>query len=288
MRIGVLETGAPPAELQPSYGDYPAMFRALLGEGFRWTTYDVQAGRFPARPEDEEALIVTGAAAGVYDGDPWIGRLMEFLRAARGRTRLVGVCFGHQVMAEAFGGKVIKSPKGWGVGLHTYEVLDAEPWMDAAGAISIPASHQDQVVELPPGARVLAASAFTPYGMLDHLVLVGRGNRDGPRRVHPGLGVQHLIGVQANAPALGGLDHLAAEGLGHGLVAEADPHQPGAAPRGPEEFHEPFYPEVAVIDPRRRAGDDQRVFVLRPGRKAARLDVVAGPAEALAQQRPEH
>ena len=168
MRIGVLETGAPPVELQPSYGDYPAMFRALLGEGFRWTTYDVQAGRFPARPEDEEALIVTGAAAGVYDGDPWIGRLMEFLRAARGRTRLVGVCFGHQVMAEAFGGKVIKSPKGWGVGLHTYEVLDAEPWMDAAGAISIPASHQDQVVELPPGARVLAASAFTPYGMLDH------------------------------------------------------------------------------------------------------------------------
>jgi GMP synthase-like glutamine amidotransferase len=71
-------------------------------------------------------------------------------------------------MAQALGGKVVKSPKGWGVGLHTYEVMTREPWMDAAKTISAPASHQDQVVELPPGARVLAASAFTPFGMLDY------------------------------------------------------------------------------------------------------------------------
>ena len=168
MKIGVLETGSPPAELEPRFGDYPAMFRALLGEDFQWSRYDVQAGALPD-PEDEEALIVTGAPAGVYDGDPWIVRLIEFLRAARGRTRLIGVCFGHQVMAEAFGGKVIKSPKGWGVGLHTYDVLHAEPWMDAGPpAISIPASHQDQVVEPPPGARVIAASTFTPFGMLEY------------------------------------------------------------------------------------------------------------------------
>ena len=168
MRIGVLETGAPPQALTPRFGDYPSMFRDLLGEDFQWRCYDVQGEGLPERPEEQDAYIVTGSSAGVYDGDPWIARLLEFLRAARGRTRLVGICFGHQAMAEAFGGKVIKSPKGWGVGLHTYEVLDAAPWMDAAVAISIPASHQDQVVELPPGARVLAASAFTPYGMLEH------------------------------------------------------------------------------------------------------------------------
>ena len=169
MKIGVLETGTPPAELEPRFGDYPAMFRVLLGEGFQWTRYDVQAGDFPARPQDEDALIVTGSPAGVYDSDRWIAELMEFLRAARGRTKLVGICFGHQVMAEAFGGKVIKSPKGWGVGLHTYDVLHAEPWMDTGPrAISIPASHQDQVVELPPGARVIAASTFTPFGMLEY------------------------------------------------------------------------------------------------------------------------
>ena len=71
----------------------------------------------------------------------------------------------HVAMAEAFGGKVIKSPKGWGVGLHRYEVRQPQAWMDAP-RLSLPASHQDQVVEVPPGAKVLAGSAFTPVGML--------------------------------------------------------------------------------------------------------------------------
>ena len=168
MKIGVLQTGAPPESLAPRFGDYPAMFRALLGDGFEWSTYDAAHGSAPARPEDNDAYVVTGAAAGVYDGDPWIARLMEFLRAARGRTKLIGVCFGHQAMAQAFGGQVIKSPRGWGVGLHTYRVLEREPWMDGAEMIALPASHQDQVVELPPGARIVAASAFSPFGMLDY------------------------------------------------------------------------------------------------------------------------
>jgi GMP synthase-like glutamine amidotransferase len=168
VRIGVLETGAPPDALQPRFGDYPGMFRDLLGGDYQWRTYDAPAGGLPARVEDEDAYIVTGSSAGVYDGDAWIGRLMGFLRGARGRAKLVGICFGHQAMAEAFGGRVIKSPKGWGVGLHTYDVAAPEPWMDPVKTLSVPASHQDQVVEPPPGAVVVAASAFTPYGMLDY------------------------------------------------------------------------------------------------------------------------
>ena len=97
---------------------------------------------------------------------PWIAPLKDFLRAAKGKARLVGICFGHQVMAEAFGGRVEKSERGWGVGLQTLEVRARRPFMNGEAAVSIPASHQDQIVVPPPSVEVLAGSAFSPYGVL--------------------------------------------------------------------------------------------------------------------------
>jgi GMP synthase-like glutamine amidotransferase len=78
---------------------------------------------------------------------------------------MVGVCFGHQIMSEALGGHVEKSDKGWGAGLHRYEIVRREPWMDgdAAAMIAAPASHQDQVVIQPPNTQIVAASDFTPF-----------------------------------------------------------------------------------------------------------------------------
>lgn len=167
MKLAILETGAPPDGTREQFGDYPAMFRRLLGEGAHdYTTFDVAAGEYPTSVTDYPVYLVTGSSAGVYEPLPWIAPLKDFLVSAKGRAALVGVCFGHQVMAEAFGGKVIKSPKGWGLGLHSYQVRDGRDWMDPAPAIAAAASHQDQVVELPPGASVIAANAFTPYGML--------------------------------------------------------------------------------------------------------------------------
>jgi GMP synthase-like glutamine amidotransferase len=173
MKIGILAAGRPPRALIPQFGDYTQMFEHLLaGRGYQWASYDVPAGDYPGQPEACDAYIVTGAAAGVYDADPWIGELLAFLRAAKGRARLVGVCFGHQAMAQAFGGEVRKSDKGWGIGLHTYSVVGGvarhPDWMDASPAFSLSASHQDQVLQPPPGAAVIAGSDFCPNGMLGY------------------------------------------------------------------------------------------------------------------------
>lgn len=166
MKLGILQTGAPPAGLD-RFGGYPAMFEKLLGESaYDYAVYDVQGGHLPAAPEACPAYIVTGSASGAYEPLPWIAPLIAFLQQARGRAALVGVCFGHQVMAQAFGGTVTKAPQGWGQGAHRYEVLEQEPWLDGATSITLPASHQDQVVALPPGAEVIAASPFSPFGML--------------------------------------------------------------------------------------------------------------------------
>ena len=166
MKIGILETGTPPQGLEARFGDYPAMFRRLLGDAYVYDVYDVQAGALPAAPDAAHAYLVTGSPAGVYDRLSWIEPLTGFLRAAKGRSKLVGICFGHQIMAQAFGGRVEKSDKGWGIGLHEYRVLTRAPWMDDAASFAIPVSHQDQIVEQPPATRTLAGSEFNRFGLL--------------------------------------------------------------------------------------------------------------------------
>ncbi|MDB5667059.1 MAG: glutamine amidotransferase class-I [Alphaproteobacteria bacterium] len=166
MKLAVLETGRPPEPLARRFGTYPDMYRRMLGLTDELASYDVAGGVLPERPEDHDAYIVSGSPAGVYDPLPWIGQLGGFLREARGKAKLVGICFGHQAMAQAFGGSVTKSDKGWGVGLHDYSVAERQPWMDDETGVAIPASHQDQVIAQPPGAVVTMASPFTPFAGL--------------------------------------------------------------------------------------------------------------------------
>jgi GMP synthase-like glutamine amidotransferase len=165
MKLAILETGRPPGDLESKFGDYSEMFGQMLGDGFELATYDAQNGNLPADPGDHHAYMITGSPAGVYDPYPWIAPLSDFIRSAHG-VKMIGICFGHQVMAEALGGHVEKSDKGWGAGLHHYSVVHRAPWMDGEQTIAIPASHQDQVVIQPPNSEVVVQSGFTPYAGL--------------------------------------------------------------------------------------------------------------------------
>lgn len=165
MKVAILETGHPPGKLAESFGNYPKMFREMLGHGFDVETVDILAGELPSGPDADRAYLITGSPASVYEPLPWIGPLEEFIRSAA-TSKMVGICFGHQLMAQALGGRVEKSKKGWGTGLHRYAVARREDWMDSVDSIAVPASHQDQVVVQPPQTAIIASSDFTPIAGL--------------------------------------------------------------------------------------------------------------------------
>jgi len=170
VKITVIEAGRPPAPLDARFGDYPAMFEALLtasDPALRVRAVDARAEELPD-PATLEAALITGSAAGAYEKRDWIERLADFVRRAhRAKTPIVGICFGHQIMAQALGGKVEKSDKGWGIGRHLYAVDFRPPCMaDVPATLAVPASHQDQVVAAPPRTRVVMHSQFAPFAGL--------------------------------------------------------------------------------------------------------------------------
>ncbi len=166
MKVAILETGRPPGNLAEQFGDYPAMFaRAARRRASRSRASTSRPASCPSRTA-HAAYLITGSPAGVYDPLPWIAPLQQFIRAASD-SKMVGICFGHQVMAEALGGHVEKSDKGWGAGLHRYTIVRlASRGSTAMATIAVPASHQDQVVVQPPNTEVVAASDFTPFAAL--------------------------------------------------------------------------------------------------------------------------
>lgn len=165
MKLGILKTDAVRPEWVTAFGEYPDMFIALLGRAdpsLEFRVYDVEQGEYPQDIDEVDAYLITGSKSSVYDDKPWIGALMDFVRELdRRRKKLVGICFGHQLVAQALGGKTEKSEKGWGVGLHTHRFDSLPAWHDHASPdFDVLVSHQDQVVKNARGAEVLAGSDF--------------------------------------------------------------------------------------------------------------------------------
>ncbi|MBS1269990.1 MAG: GMP synthase [glutamine-hydrolyzing] [Gammaproteobacteria bacterium] len=176
MRIGILKAGQVPDELSEKHGDYPEMFKRLLRSAapeLEFNVYPATKEQLPKQVDECDAWLVTGSRHGVYDPLPWIDPLKGFLkRAYDENVPIVGICFGHHILAEALGGRAQKSEKGWGLGVHRYEVFRKPAWMSGIGnELFLYALHQDQVTELPEQAEVLAGSDFCPYSVLAY-----RGN----------------------------------------------------------------------------------------------------------------
>jgi GMP synthase-like glutamine amidotransferase len=168
--IGILVTGSPPEELADRYRHYGLMAEELLRSedpSLQFRHYDVRAGEFPASPQDHDGWLITGSRHGAYEDLPWILRLAEFIRALDAARRpLIGICFGHQLIARALGGSVVKAPQGWGVGVHGADIVKPAPWMNPDAAhVDLVVSHQDQVTELPARAERIAGSDFCPIAM---------------------------------------------------------------------------------------------------------------------------
>lgn len=171
MKIGILETGEIPESLLDIHGDYPSMFARMLQDenpDLEIVPFKVLNGEMPTSPDVVDGWVITGSRHGVYDDLPWIDPLKEFLReCVRQKVPVAGICFGHQILAEALGGKVEKSDKGWGIGVHDYHAKNAPVWMKGMDqGFSGHAVHQDQIVKLPPDATVVASSEFCEFAAL--------------------------------------------------------------------------------------------------------------------------
>ncbi len=171
MKLGILKADSVLDQFQPDHGDYPRMFVRRLGDNadhkIEFVTYDVEHGVYPTHLDDCDGYVITGSKLSVYDDEPWIRALESYVVSLHeAKKPLAGICFGHQLVAQALGGKTEPAEVGWGVGVQGYDMLQSKSYMQPGlSSTRVLASHKDQVTRLPEGAELLAASEFCPLAM---------------------------------------------------------------------------------------------------------------------------
>jgi GMP synthase-like glutamine amidotransferase len=183
MRIGILKTDSVLPELSQQFGDYPEMFSELLrgaAPALEVSVWDIVARERPDQLDACDGWLITGSRHSVYEDLPWIRDLEILVREIHeSRRKLLAICFGHQLVAQVLGGRTAPAARGWTVGVQTME-----PTKNYAGkgffpeACRVIHSHQDQVLELPPDARLLAGNGACPNGVfqVDEHILAIQGH----------------------------------------------------------------------------------------------------------------
>jgi len=157
MNVAILNCDQIKPEFEQAYGQYPKMFKSLfhkIDQEITFSEFDVMHGKYPQDLDNIDLFIITGSRADAYADIPWINDLKAFINKLNAlKKNLFGVCFGHQIIAEALGGKVAKADSGWHVGVDQLVLLDSS-LMDQT-TLDLIFSHQDQVIKMPPSAKLI-------------------------------------------------------------------------------------------------------------------------------------
>ena len=166
INIATFELGEIPEQLNQSYPYYPKMIAEWISPSIpeaEFTGFSPVTGEALPAATEFDGYIYSGSRHGVYDDLAWIEPMKEFIReaTAAGKPQF-GICFGHQIAAEALGGKAVKSEQGWGIGVHTYDMTFEND--GPCRQVPVMVMHQDQVIVLPDNAAIIGGNEFCPTG----------------------------------------------------------------------------------------------------------------------------